>query len=265
MDYFCLELHFSFKSIFTLTCVWFGWFCFPKSLTSSLQALIGLWSPWRSPSLSIWDQPWPSPHCPLTFSAPHWTPTHSYSRGKQCIQNKLFLKTINSVLEDFHWSAKSYEYGSDQKLCLKCNLLKQDVADIRNFTIIMLKSCNTHKKYTLNKQAKPWTLTNSIIKYCTWYSVFPLSIWEQKEKPHLCSDNRVNLIWNKLPEAGTLCSSLMWSSNSMTLVLKAGMGRRIHLNRKSLQSKGTGLAGTTLVGSPHYLKDFGNACQRSLV
>lgn len=110
--------------------------------------------------------------------------TNSYSRGKQCTQNKLFLETINSVLEDFHWSEKSYEYGSDQKLCLKCNLLKQAVADIRNFTIIMLKSCNT-QKYTLSihKQAHPWTLIiNSIIKYCTWYSVFSFVYMGAKRK-----------------------------------------------------------------------------------
>lgn len=109
--------------------------------------------------------------------------TNSYSKGKQCTQNKLFLKTINSVLEDFDWSAKSYEYGSDKNLCLKCNLLKQDVADIRNFTIIMSKSCNTQKKYTLNKQAKPWILIiNSIIKYCTWYSVFSFVYMGAKRK-----------------------------------------------------------------------------------
>lgn len=37
------------------------------------------------------------------------------------------------------------------------------------------------------------------------------------------------------------------------------------LNHKSSPSEGIGLAGTTQAGSPRYLKDFGNVCQRSLV
>ena len=67
-----------------------------------------------------------------------------------------------------------------------------------------------------------------------------------------CLSQVLALVWC---EAQTVC----------TLVLKGRMRRNVCLNHKSLPPEANGLAGPTLAGSPHYLKDFGNACQRSLV